>query len=68
MEMNIFINGKKKTVAESLTAQQLLEDLGLITQKFALEINEEVVPRSIYRQHTLQANDRVEIIHAIGGG
>ena len=66
--MQIIINGEIKAVNEGLTAQQLLEKLGLAQQKLALEINEEIVPRSIYKKHVLQANDRVEIIHAIGGG
>lgn len=66
--MQIVINGEQKSVVEGLSAQQLLEQLGLTQQKCALEVNEEIVPRSVYAQQILQAGDRVEIIHAIGGG
>ena len=66
--MQIVINGEQKSVVEGLSSQQLLEQLGLTQQKCALEVNEEIVPRSVYAQQILQAGDRVEIIHAIGGG
>ncbi len=51
-----------------MTAYLLLEELGLTEQRLALEINEEIIPRSVLSQHMLQADDRVEIIHAVGGG
>jgi len=66
--MKIVINGKSKTVSEKLTAQQLLLELGIAGQKLALEINNEVVPRSTLSQYIIQPGDSVEIIHAIGGG
>lgn len=66
--MNIVINGETRSVSEGLNAQQLLEQLGLSQQKVALEVNQEIVPRSVYMRHIFQAGDRVEIIHAIGGG
>lgn len=66
--MKIVINGEAKTVSEQITAQQLIHELGLAEQKLALEINEEIVPRSSFSEHLIQAGDIVEIIHAIGGG
>ncbi len=66
--MQIEINGELKLVSEHLTAHQLLQELGLADKKLALEVNQEIVPRSSLTKHVLQAGDRVEIIHAIGGG
>jgi len=66
--MQIIINGESKTVNELITAQQLLKELGMIDKKLALEINQEIVPRSSLSTCVLKAGDRVEIIHAIGGG
>jgi sulfur carrier protein len=66
--MQIVINGESKIVSESLTAQQLLQELGIVEQKLALEVNEEIVPRSTFSRHVIQPGDIVEIIHAIGGG
>ena len=66
--MQIEINGESKTVSEQITAQQLLQELGIADKRLALEINQEIVPRSTLSKHVLQPGDKVEIIHAIGGG
>jgi len=55
-------------VAEDCTVAQLLEDLSLTRHRLAVEINLEIVPRSGYARHRLMAGDKVEIVHAIGGG
>ena len=66
--MQIILNGETRIVREQLTAQQLLQELGIAEQKLALEINQEIVPRSTLKEYIIQAGDKVEIIHAIGGG
>ena len=66
--MQIIINGESTTVSERLTAQQLLQELGIAGGKLALEINREIVPRSILSEYVIHPDDNVEIIHAIGGG
>ncbi len=66
--MQIEINGESKTVSEQITAQQLLQELGIADKRLALEINQEIVSRSTLSKHVLQPGDKVEIIHAIGGG
>jgi thiamine biosynthesis protein ThiS len=66
--MQIIINGETKMVGEQLTALQLLQDLGIADKKLALEVNEEIVPRSMLSEYIIQSGDKVEVIHAIGGG
>ncbi len=66
--MQIYLNGEEKHVSEKLTMSELIQTLDLGDQRFAIEINEELVPRSIFDQHQLQPGDRVEIVQAIGGG
>ena len=66
--MNILLNGEPKAVPTHITAARLLEMLELDGKCLAVEINEEIVPRSRYAVHRLQAGDRIEIVHAIGGG
>ena len=68
MTMQIHLNGETKQVASALTAAQLIEDLGLTGQRLAMEVNQEILPRSEYVSYQFQPNDRVEIVHAIGGG
>ena len=66
--MEITVNGELHTVPETCTAQDLLEILDLRGGRLAMEINLEILPRSNYPQHQLRAGDRVEIVHAVGGG
>lgn len=68
LTVKIEINGETKEVDEKLTAQALLQALNLAEKKLALEINEEIVPRSEWTEYVIQPDDQVEIIHAIGGG
>lgn len=66
--IEIFINGEGRQVPASLTAAQLIEQLGLTGQRVAMEVNLEIVPRSAYAEHQLRSGDRIEIVRAIGGG
>ncbi len=66
--MDIRLNGEPRSVAASLTLQQLLEAEGLAERRVAVEINGEIVPRSRHAERQLDAGDIVEIVHALGGG
>lgn len=66
--MNIIVNGEPMQVAEDINAAELLDLLGLANKRLALEINRQIVPRSAYACQRLRDNDRIEIVHAIGGG
>lgn len=62
-----FLNGSAKTLAP-LTVLTLLEQEKLADQRVAVEINGEIVSRSQHAERSIQADDRVEIVYAIGGG
>ncbi|MCP4407340.1 MAG: sulfur carrier protein ThiS [Gammaproteobacteria bacterium] len=66
--MEITLNGSLKQVPDGTTATRLIEILQLTGKRLAIEINEEIVPRSTYGEHKLNSGDQVEIVHAIGGG
>jgi len=66
--MDIFINGIKKNYAYSLTLETLLIELGHANKKFAVEVNEEIIPRSELRNKLVVDGDKIEIINAVGGG
>ena len=66
--MNILINGNIQQFDNKLTAAQLVEKLGLQGRRIAMEVNQEIVPRSSYDTYQFKENDKVEIIHAVGGG
>lgn len=66
--MNIYVNGSASQVEDSIPMSALVEQLGLVGKRIAVEVNEELIPRSRFDLHLLVAEDRVEIIHAVGGG
>jgi len=66
--MNIVLNGEQRGLDEALTLRGLIDRLELTGKRLAVEVNEEVVPRSQHAGYRLHDGDRVEIVHAIGGG
>lgn len=68
MLLQIQLNGETKEVPANFTAAQLVAELGLAGKRLAMEVNQEILPRSAYETYRFQANDKVEIVHAIGGG
>ncbi len=66
--MEILVNGTPHIVPENTTAAQLLAILEIHGKRLALEVNQELVPRSQFETTLLKLNDTIEIVHAIGGG
>ncbi|MES9992356.1 MAG: sulfur carrier protein ThiS [Candidatus Thiodiazotropha sp.] len=66
--MQIYLNGEEKQIPDASNMAKLIELLELGGQRIAVEVNEELVPRSSFNQHLLHEQDRVEIIQAVGGG
>jgi sulfur carrier protein len=66
--MKILLNGESRALTNKACLKQLVSELGLDNKRLAIEVNQEIVPRSEYSTHLLQESDQVEIVHAIGGG
>jgi sulfur carrier protein len=66
--MQIQLNGEPREIAPGITLGQLLEREGLAGRRVAVEVNLEIVPRSLHGQRALADGDRVEVVQAIGGG
>ena len=66
--MDIELNGQPRTLQAGCTIAGLLEIEGFAQRRVAVEVNGEIVPRGAHASHALQADDRVEIVHALGGG
>jgi len=66
--MHITLNGEPHEFGTELPLAALVEQLELSGKRFAIEVNAEVVPRSSFEAFRLSDGDRVEIVHAIGGG
>jgi sulfur carrier protein len=66
--MHITLNGDARDCAPGTTVSSLLDAAGYAGKRVAVEVNLEIVPRSAHAAHLLADGDRVEIVHAIGGG
>jgi sulfur carrier protein len=66
--MEIYINGEARQVAPGISVAQLLAMLNCAGRRVAVEVNQDIVPRSVYETRVVNPGDKVEIVHAIGGG
>ena len=68
IDMQLVINGQEKDLQSSGTITQMLKELDITGSHIAVALNCQVVPRSNYDQTPLHEGDKVEIVHAVGGG
>lgn len=66
--MDIVLNGKPRQIGADTSVADLLVVELLGERRVAVEVNGQIVPRSLHAGHRLQDGDRVEIVHALGGG
>jgi len=66
--VKILLNGTPREVAANVSIGELLDTEGYAQRKVAVEINREIVPKSLHALRTVHDGDRIEIVHAIGGG
>lgn len=66
--MEILLNGVTHQIENNSNIAELLKQLELTGKRLAVEVNTEIIPRSQFSHYALSAGDRVEIVHAIGGG
>ncbi len=64
----IQLNGKKITIKSKSTIMDLLIEYNLENKKIAIEHNGTIIPKLKYKKKYLKNNDRLEIVHFIGGG
>jgi len=66
--MQVNVNGDAMQLPDGATVSILIEYLALSGKRLAVEVNEDIVPRSRHAEFQLNDGDRVEVVHAIGGG
>ena len=64
----IQINGKKISIKLNITIYDLLKKLKLDNKKVAIEHNGIIIPKIKYKKKYLKNNDKLEVVHFIGGG
>ncbi len=67
-KIKIKVNGKFKTVLNNSKLSDLLKNLKIPTKKVAIELNQEIIDKKRSKNIKLKKNDKIEIVHFIGGG
>lgn len=68
MNMVIKLNGEAKEIDADLSLAKLVEQLALTGQRYAVEVNLEIIPKAEHAITFLKEGDKVEVVQAIGGG
>ena len=66
--IEITINGEPRPVAAGSSINDLVALLELTAQRLAIELNLSILPRTAWAETELQAGDKLEIVHFVGGG
>ena len=67
-KIKIKINGKFKSIKGNYKILDLLKDLKVPLKKVAIELNNEIIDKKRLNKIKLKDNDKIEIVHFIGGG
>ena len=67
-KIKIKINGKFTQINENLSLSVLLKQLKIPLNKVAIELNQEIIDKNKTKKIKLKKNDKIEIVHFIGGG
>ena len=67
-KIKIKINGKFSMINENLNLSDFLKQLKIPFKKVAIELNGEIIDKNKTNKIKLKSNDKIEIVHFIGGG
>ena len=67
-KIKIKVNGKLKTINRNVNLSILIKNLKIQLKKVAIEVNGEIVDKKKLSRIILKNNDRIEVVHFIGGG
>ncbi len=66
--MEIILNGAAHQLTDNQTVADLVSALNLSEKSVAIAINRCIISRQQWSEHQLQAQDQIDVVHAIGGG
>ena len=67
-KIKIKINGKLSTINDDLSLLIYLKKINIPLKKVAIELNKEIIDKNNLKTIKLKNNDKIEIVHFIGGG
>ena len=66
--MHVVVNGERRAVPDNSNLLELVATLDLPLQRIAIELNGEVVRKKDWPTTMIKDNDRIEVVHFVGGG
>ena len=67
-KMEIRVNGKVKYISDKYKMSDLVKNLKIPMKKVAIELNQEIIDKKNISKIGLKKDDKIEIVHFIGGG
>ena len=67
-KIKIKLNGKSKMIRGDYKIKDLISDLKIPIKKVAIELNQEILDKKKLSKIKIKNNDKIEIVHFIGGG
>ena len=67
-KIKIKLNGKTRLINKNLSIQNLVNEFKIPIKKVAIELNEEILNKKMLKKIKIKKNDKIEIVHFIGGG
>jgi thiamine biosynthesis protein ThiS len=67
-KIKIKANGKIKSIPDNYKMSDLINKLKIPIKKVAIELNQEIIDKKNIDKINLKNNDKIEIVHFIGGG
>ena len=67
-KIEIRVNGKVKYISDKYKMSDLVKNLKIPMKKVAIELNQEIIDKKKIDKIILKKNDKIEIVHFIGGG
>ena len=67
-KIKIKVNGKEKSIKDKTNLLSLVKFLKIPVKKVAIELNHEIMDKNKLSKINLKKNDKIEIVHFIGGG
>ena len=67
-KIKIKVNGKVNLIIEKTSLFNLINNLKIPIKKVAIELNQQIVDKKNLKKIYLKGNDKIEIVHFIGGG
>ena len=67
-KIKIKVNGKVKSISNKFSMLDLVKILKIPLKKVAIELNQEIIDKKNISKINLKKNDKIEIVHFIGGG